>query len=483
MLKSRSLKPIAGPVSLQDADANAPQTLTALEREFLPPLLEIQETPPSPLKRHVSLTLVFLVLILLIWSYFGQIDVVSTAPGKFIPDGKIKVIQPLDNAIVKTILVKEGQQVKAGDLLLELDPTITGADLSSSQEKDALKRAEDERLEAELTGKQVIYRTKDPAIIRLQDHLLQVRRAAYSAKLAQSRSDVASKRDTLAAALDTLNKFKETTAIAQEKEADARPLVETGAVSRLDYLQLKQDLVSNENDYQAQINNVAQNRADVDKAEQAVAAVIKDNQSSILADMATHATDIAALKGDVTKAKQLYDMEWLRAPVDGLVQSVNVTTTGEVVTPAQTLVSIVPKDTPLIVEATLSNDDVGFVKVGQHVEIKVDTFPFQKYGTIPGTVTWISPDAEDNSNPSTMDVNQAKSSKTEKQKLNGVQSSGLTYKVHIKPNRHAMKVDDQWVMITPGMTLQADIQTERRRVIEFFLSPVIKYLDEGMTVR
>ncbi len=488
-MKSRLLKFVPGKKARSEAPRPAAphKRLTALEQEFLPPLLEIQETPPSPVKRKVALSIVLLVALLLTWSYFGEIDVVSTAPGKFIPDGKVKVIQPMDNAIVRAIHVVEGQKVRQGDLLLELDPTSSAADLAANSEKFALNQLESDRLRAELGNKLPTYHQSDQSrsIVALQEQLRQAREATYAAKLAQAQLAMHEKIDLLAAGEATLNKLQETMAIAKEREESARPLVNTGALSRLDYLQLKQDLVSNENDLRAQAKTVEQLKYAKQEAEQKIAEVRHDNQSGILTDLDSHANDQAMIQGSVTKSKQLYDEQWLRSPVDGLVQSVDVTTVGGVVTPAQPLVTIVPNDIPLIVEATLSNDDIGFVKVGQKAEIKIDTFPFQKYGTIPGTLVWISPDAEDTTSASTSpDNGSGQPNQGNQSNSSSAGKSGkITYKVHIKPDRLTMDVDGKLVPIMPGMTLQADITTDRRRVIEFFLSPVIKYLDEGLKVR
>lgn len=484
-MKSRLLKLVgAGPAAPENtARDRRPRGLTALEKEFLPPVLEIQETPPSPVKRKVALAIIALVALLLVWSWFGKVDVVAMAPGKFIPDGKVKVIQPTANAVVRAIHVKEGQQVRQGDLLLELDPTISAADLAANTEKLTLNRLELIRLQAELKGATPAYDVPSQSrdMVALQEQLRQARRAAYGDKLAQANQAVEEKSAELAAAEATLKKLQETTAIAREREESGRPLVETGALSRLDYLQLKQDLVSNENELKAQTKTVEQLTHAWKEAEQKVAEVRHSDQASILADLDTHANDLAGLKGSVTKARQVYDLQWLKAPVDGLVQSVNVTTVGGVVTPAQPLVTIVPKGMPLIVEATLSNDDIGFVRVGQRAELKVDSFPFQQYGTIGGTLVWVSPDAEDTSNAAS--TPEDGSGQSARNSQNNGKNQKLTYKVHIRPDQLAMNVSGKAVPITPGMTLQADIVTDRRRVIEFFLSPVIKYLDQGIKVR
>jgi hemolysin D len=357
--------PAAGVPDVPVRPRRAPK-LSALEKEFLPPLLEIQETPPSPLQRWVMFIIVALVVTLIVWSVIGKLEIVATATGKIIPDGRVKVIQPIGTSIIRAIHVKDGQEVKEGDLLVELDPTVSTADLDAGQRKVAILR---------------------------------------------------------------------------ERVKSAHALVGIGALSKKDFKDMERELATQE--------------------------------------------------AETVQAKQKYDLEWLRAPVAGVVQNVAITTLGSVVTSAQTLVTIVPKGTPLIVEASLSNEDVGFVKIGQNVDIKLDTFPFQQYGTIQGTVTWVSPDAEDTaqstmqSTPDNTNAPAGASAQSGKSTSgpNNNKTTGLTYRVQIALSQLTIDINGRKVPLTAGMSLKADIITDSRRVIDFFLSPVVKYLDEGLKVR
>lgn len=475
-MPARSLK-LVRPANSGAAAASEDRlsALTALEREFLPPLLEIQETPPSPLKRAVLWSVVALVALLLTWATVGEIDVVASVPGRFVPDGKVKTVQPIDAAIIRAIHVKDGQAVRRGDLLIDLDPTVSGADLAASREKLMLVQLDMVRLQGELAGKPAVYNVPGvrPELITLQEALRTARDSAHAAKRSEATSAVEARASALASGEATLKRLQETLVIAQEKERRARPYAEI-AMTRFDYLKLKNDLLANEHELAAQQSTVQQRREEKRQAEHRLAQVDGERRAGILAELDAKATQLAALRADVEKAQQLVAQKELRAPVDGVVQAVAATTTGGVVTPAQALVTLVPAGTPLIVEALLSNDDIGFVKVGQKVDVKIDTFPFQKYGTLAGTLVWVSPDAEDKSNTAdpAKPAPEAKSPR-----------SALVYKAHIRPERQALLVDGKMQPLTAGMTVQADIVTDRRRLIEFFLSPVIKYLDEGVKVR
>lgn len=516
--KPRHTQPAEAPEATNDAASGtdnvrpfrkparqAGQQLTQLEREFLPHLLEIEETPPSPTQRKLLWTILALVAVAIAWACIGRISVVSTAQGKFIPDGRVKQIQPMETSVVKAIHVKEGQHVAKGELLVELDPTINAAELDNNARQLEINRLDQLRLQAELgttarlspspLAKGAIGKDKagergsspshkstsptDPTLLTLEDNLRRSRLSAYQSKLEQAKASVAEKQSALAAALATEHKYEELTALAKEREEKARPLLDTGAISRIDYLQLKQELVSNQNDLASQRKLVEQARHAETEAKHQLDEVQHSRDADIYTNLAQKVYDASGLTGNVEKAQQLLDLKWLRSPVDGLIQRIDISTVGGVVTPAQNLVTIVPDGTPLIVEATLSNEDVGYVKVGQEVEIKVDTFPFQKYGTLKGKLVWVSPDADEKgpADPANQNPN-GKPSPDPK-----ANRSSYTYKVHVKPETTTFVVDGKETPIQPGMTVQADISTDQRRIIEFFLAPVVKYLDEGLRVR
>lgn len=460
-------------------------SLSSQEREFLPELLEIQETPPPAYQRALVWSLGGAVTLILLWSTIGSLDVVSTASGRFIPDGRVKIVQVTDTAIVRAIHVKEGQQVKQGDLLLELDPTLVAADLTSGTQNLSQNRLDAARLSAELSGQDAHYQQSERVTeaerlqVALEESLRSANEAAYESKLSSTRSVEAEKRAALAAAEITQRKLLVLRDVAQERNTDAKALVDEHFLSRVEYLKDYQDWVSADQDAAAQVKTVEQAQQAVREAQQQVQLVQQTRRADILKDLNQNAANRPDLESHFDKARQLHALKWLRAPVSGYVQAVAVTTTGGVVTPAENLVTIVPEGTPLIVEAQLSNDDIGYVQIGEPVEIKIDTYPFQKYGSLKGTVTWISPDAEqpsDNKSPASGDFNGAAESERS--------SKGLTYRLHIAPLAGAsIQTNGHAAALKPGMSVQADVLTDKRKIYEFFLSPLVKYLDEGTHVR
>ncbi len=433
-----------------------------LEYEFLPPAIEIEETPPSPIRRLIWMIFVITVSVF-VWSYFGEVDEVAVARGKVIPDGRVKVIQSFETGVIKAIHVQEGQRVKKGQLLIELDPTLRQADAASSAKTLSIHRADRERLREELNAG---YRQeknnpshREKSIIELQDRLKEAREAEYAAKEYALMFVIDQRENTLRAAESQLIKLEKTTAITREQEASARSLYEQGYLARTDMLNKQKELYSLEQEMKAHDSITEQARNGILETRKNLDALKKEREKSILSDIVASEKSIVTIEGEVIKANKRTDLERLYSPVDGTVHGIASYTIGGVVTPAQPVVTIVPGGTPLIVEAMLLNSDIGFVKTGQEAEVKLDTFPFQKYGIVKGSVTWLSPDA------------------VEDDKL------GPVYKMKVEMERQSINVGGMDTLLAPGMSLSVEVKTGKRKIIEFFLSPIVKYTKESLTLR
>jgi hemolysin D len=430
--------------------------------EFLPAALEIEETPPSPLGRVIIWIIFFIVVATLLWSYYGKIDEVAVARGKIIPDGRVKVIQPMEEGKIRAIHVEEGQKVKEGQLLIELDTTIKQADVEVYKKELDTAKLEKEMLMAELNGQDpdIIVSQKNLAdAVQIQRRLKEARESEYKAREETLKLIISQREDSLQAAETTLRKLENEASILKNQVDSYEKLYESGALSKMDLLNKQKELYSAEQDIETQKKLVQKEKDGINEAKENLNSLKKERDKSILNDIMEKEKAIASIEGELTKAQKNLELQQLTSPVNGTIHGLSSYTIGGVVTPAQPIVTIVPEGTPLIVEATVLNKDIGFVKVGQEAEVKFDTFPFQKYGTIKGKVVYISPDA------------------VEDEKL------GPVYKMKVKLEKASMQVDGKEVSITPGMTVSVEVKTGKRRIIEFFLSPIIKYAKESLTLR
>lgn len=472
--------------------------LSPKERAFHSPALAIEETPPAPFASGLMWALAVLLLGAIAWACIGEIEIVATAPGRLIPDGRVKVLQTIEPALVRAIHVREGQRVREGDLLIELDPTLSQADLSSSQQRLQQNQQQMARLMVEMKGQHLPISASGasaggmrttPALTPDQMATIQAREAAFEAKLAEAKASVDEKTKALKAAESTHTKLRLNLGLANKRYQQSLALVKEGFFSEGERLKQEQEVVGLEHDLAAQSQTLAQLAAGLQEARFRQAAVEQERKVQILAEVEQASREGASLQAEFEKAQQLNGLKTLRAPVSGVVQSIGVTTLGSAVAANQPLLTIVPENTPLIAEVLLSNNDIGYVKIGQPVEVKLDSFPFTQYGAVVGTVKWISADAEFQ-NPQALDkqtgTGQSASSNRNFDSSNSDQrTNGLAYRVQI-----ALAGPDAsiWVKghsqpLQSGMSLQADIQTDKRRLIQLVLNPLEKGWSEGVRVR
>ena len=409
----------------------------------------------------------FLALAVL-WACLGEIDVVASAQGKVVPSGKTKVIQPREVAVVKAIHVYDGQQVKAGDLLVELDGSQTTADV--------------ERLKSDLMAAQVdsaratvlleaIEGGQEPASIasRLPQANEEQQRAAQvwmqgqylelRSNINQAQAVIEQRSAEIQAALSMIASLRKTLPIAEQLAQDYKRLLARNFVAKHAWLEKEQSRLDQERELAVQQAKLLELQASRREAEQRRESIIAQTRRTMLDLQHESQQKSAALTQELLKAEQRDRLTRLTAPVDGTVQQLAIHTQGGVVTEAQPLMAIVPKDQPVEVEAMLENKDIGFVGPGQEVEIKVETFTFTKYGVIHGTVLSVSEDAIED------------------------EKRGLLYGLRIQLAQNHIRVGDREVPLTPGMAVSAEVKTDKRKVIEYFLSPLKQYVDESLGER
>ncbi|WP_039917505.1 HlyD family type I secretion periplasmic adaptor subunit [Cellvibrio mixtus] len=457
--------------------------------EFMPAALELQETPPNPLVRWLAWTLIVLFVLTLLWAIFGKVDVVASAEGKIIPGSRVKQIQPLDKGFIKAIHVKDGQYVKVGDALIELDRTITAADQARMQQElhnASLNLAGSEALQALITDQQQSRQhnqqpqkntRKNPASAsELQfiiDEKLKLSAAEillhqqktweqwqqYQAQLSSLHSALKKAQSERIANQETIKKLDQTLPMITKRADALRSLYQKNMASEAEYLELEQARIERTQDLAAQQQIQQQLIAAINEAQQQINALKADTSSKLLAQIADSRNQIATISEELVKARDMNDKQILYAPVSGYVQQLAVNTIGGIVTEAQQLMIVVPEEENLEVQVMLGNQDIGFVQSNMPAEIKIHTFPFTKYGLIDATVTHISEDA-------ILD-----------EKL------GLVYAMHLKMHKSTIRVETKDVKLIPGMAVTAEVKTTQRRVIEYFLSPLLKYKQESIRER
>ena len=436
------------------------------EAQFLPAALALRDTPVHPAPRIALWLIMAFALIALVWAIFGRIDVVATAVGKIIPNDRTKVIQPMETAVVKAIHVRDGQAVKLGQVLIELDATSAAADSERLRNEALTAQLEALRAEALLSALEhgTLPKLKprdgaDAARLLAEQSQATGQYQEYQARRLQRQAEIAPRRAELQATQDQVGKLEQTAPIARQRAQDYQKLVKENFISQHGYLEREQARIEQEQDLASSRSKVMEIRAALVEAQQQQATLAAETRRQLLDQYNLANQKAASLQQEWVKADQRGRLMRMTAPVAGTVQQLAVTTVGGVVTPAQPLLVIVPKENVLEVEAMLPNKDIGFVNPGQDAEVKVETFPFTKYGTIHGKITQVSSDA------------------IQDEKL------GLIYSTRVKLARDTLRVENKTVRLTPGMAVTVEVKTGTRRVIEYFLSPLMQVTSESLRER
>ena len=454
------------------------------EIAFLPAALEIAETPPSPVGRAIAATIVAIFCVALLWASLGSVDIVTTSTGKIVPGGRTKLIQPFETGVVRAIHVRDGQTVKAGDVLIELDPTMTSAD--EERQKSDLVGAELDvaRLQAALADDPLAAfhppQGASPAQIEMHRHFLTSERAEQDAKLSEIGRQQGQKEAERATTSANVAKIQATIPVLQERVDLHKSLLDKGLASKVVYLTELQDLVGLQQDVVVQQSRLHESDAAIAMLKGTREKTVVEYQRAVYDALSKAQQKAASLTQDVIKAEKRTKLQRLTAPVDGVVQQLAVHTVGGVVTPAQALAVVVPSETRLEIEAMVSNRDIGFVHAGQKVEIKVDTFNFTRYGLLHGEVLGVSSDAITRDTNQNAPNDRAAGAATSTSEPKGQE---LEYAARVSLDRTDMQVDEKLVKLGPGMAVTVEIKTGSRRIINYLLSPLAKYGRESLHER
>jgi hemolysin D len=476
------------PATLPAVARPAPTQLTATDREFLPAALEIVASPPSPIARTLMLTICALFVAALAWSYFGWMDIYAIAPGKIQPDGGSKVVQPLEAGKVTAIRVENGSRVNAGDVLVELDQTEAAAEREAQARDLEAAKAEAARREAAIAAAHG--ETLEPLPIAFPAGISEAVRhreeGVLAADLAQLRSTVATLKAQLAEKQATKERLTSTIAerekliaLAKERVAMRQQLDAMGAGSRAQTIEAMEQ-------YETQVTTDTGDRGQLIETDAAMAELDRKMDEAVGQFVAQQAQKLAEieqkrdhLEEDLIKAQSKASHTVLKAPIAGTVQQLAVSSLGQVVAAGQPLLTIVPADDAIEVKAMIANADIGFVKVGEDAVIKVDAFPFTRYGTIGGTVAKVFGDAVDERDATELSdaANAARPQGADPG--SPLKTQNLVFPATIRLAQRFIDVDGQQIALRPGMAVTVEVRTGRRRAIDYLLAPLREVASEA----
>jgi hemolysin D len=459
----------------------------AEEVAFLPAALEITETPPSPIGRAIAVALMLLVCAALAWSAWGTIDIVASATGKVVSSGRSKVVQPFETGVVRAIHVQDGQSVKSGDLLIELDPTVNAAERDRLHDDLMAERLNVARLRAalaaggeEVSADLIVPEDADPMLVATQRQLLANQVSENRAKLAALARQEAQKEAEHQTIAATIHKLDALLPVTQQRVEIRKTLMEKEIGSKLTYYETLQLQIEQQEELRVQSSRLKEAEAAVAAIRETRIQALAEYRKSLSDELAKSEQKANGVARDLIKAQQRTKLQQLTSPVDGVVQQLAVHTVGGVVTPAQSLLVVVPTDMRLEIEAMISNRDIGFVEAGQGAAIKIDTFNFTRYGLLAGQVVSVSQDAIIRDRPQERGTDRALATQRDSSEPSGQE---LSYSARISLDRTRMQVDDRLVNLSPGMAVTVEIRTGSRTILSYLLSPLQRYRHEIMRER
>lgn len=424
--------------------------------EFKPVIIEIEDTPQNPLGRTILYIVLSLIIFTFLWLFLAKIDIVVSSQGKVIPNGEIKILKPLESGVVSKILVKEGDKVLKGDTLMSIDPSVTTVNLQTKENElnnlnMSIIRLKALGNESNLTNEELnLLSNSELNLFLNQKNSYDNSINQYKFSIEELNFNIESSKDEIIRLNNLLNKNKNRLN-RLERVKDIISLKEYDELQKEVY-DLTSKLNIAKNNKTAAINKLNATKEELE--------VFKQNsKGKFLDELITKQKEANLIKAEINAYLFQSKQQLIKSPVDGYVGKLLVNTESGVVNSGEALITIIPANEPLIIKATTLNKDIGFLKEGQKVAIKIDTFNFQKYGKLDGELIHIANDA------------------IEDEKL------GIVYEIKVKPLKTTLNIDGEIKNIEPGMSVIAEVKVGKRRVIELFIYPIIKYLDEGLSVR
>lgn len=428
----------------------------------------VTEAPLPQATRWLLFALLGFVVATGVWASVGRVDVTAVAEGSTIISSRVKPIQSPDQAVVAAVLVADGDRVAADEVVVRMRATDLLADVRHHQAELDRSRAAVARLEALLRADAAAGRAApvlrprkgSPGhVVARERQLMRSEWAAYRDRIAELQRERANGTARVATNEASIASIDAVLPYLEERVARMRRLVQREVASHQDLDDARRELVDKEQERRVEQHRLAEGRAQLELVQQRLRGVRSRFRTERTSSLAELEARIEASRQELAKAQSRLERRTLRAPIAGIVQDVAIHTAGAVVRPAEVLMRIVPEDQPLEVEAQILNRDIGFAYEGQEVEVKFQAFDFTRYGAVPGIIREISPASVDN------------------------EQLGRVYSARVELARHHVVVDGEERPLRPGLTATVDIAMGQRRIIEYFLAPILRYRDQALSER
>ncbi len=434
-----------------------PARADAYDTEFLPAALEIIERPVSPTSRLTGRVMLAGLVITTAWLAIGRVEVVAPTQGRIAPIGETKIIQSPEVGIVRRILVGEGQKVAKGQVLITLDPTMSAAEAAQARVallSAQLDAARNQAIIDALDGKGfrfVAPAAASAAEVETHRGLARARLGQIEAMVATGRSDRGAAASASAEAQAQVRKLEQSLPLLEQQIAANEAMAAKGYVSKLRVVEMRRQLISERQDLTAARATVAKLGQQSLSATSMSIKTREEARAQVLQELVKAQDEVRARTEEVAKANLRSSFRELRAPVSGTVSQLQVHTEGGVVEGAKPLLSLVPDHARLEAEVMVDNSDIGFVRTGMPVKVKLQAFPYTRYGMIPGTVVGIAPEA-----------------------VQVKEGQPPVYKARIALDRGYVVANGAQVPLRPGMIASADIVTGKRTLLSYLVGPVLE---------
>ena len=431
--------------------------------DFLPSAVAVLEKPPARQYRMVTWVLMLFTVITILWLVLAKVNVVATATGKIVPSGKVKVIQSAADGVIKQIFVRDGQIVKTGDSLIEINDTTVKAEQQQLQLNLIKAQLTVQRLKKELGDNEIVLgdgvsadnsvSTQQRLLSANQDNLDQRQKrleADYEQAIAARRS-----------ASNEVAKLSEKIDFLSKRLIKVSSQAQRGLVATSEADDAKFNLSTAKKERAIARSKLSESTARVKSAKESLDGLQDEHRSKTYQALSDAEYDLVTIQQELVKVEERLAQQVLKSPVDGVVQQLAVNTIGGYITRAENLMVIVPENTPMELNALILNKDIGFVQPDQMARVKVDAFEYTRYGYLQGDLQWIGSD-------SIVD-----------EQLGFVYPARITLDETVLPNR----VNDRIARVVPGMSATVDVVIGERRLINYFIGPLLRYRDESLRER